>query len=261
MDEIELKGLLSHLPLGEVRYLDVTGSTNDDALAWLEDGAPDASLVVTSHQTKGRGRMDHTWHSQSEASLTFSLIFQPQMADSELLSFFAPMAGLAVCKALEQNLGLFPEIKWPNDVLMDRKKAAGILSEALWIGNKCMGVVVGIGVNIAPSSMPPDVDLPIPATCLEMAAGKKINRWDVLVWIVEQILIEKQSIGSAEFLQDWERRLAYLEEKVQILPPTGSSVNGMVKGISPSGCLRIALDNGTTIEVEAGDVHLRPVVE
>ncbi len=258
MDQAALQKLLSGLPVGEVRYTEETASTNDDALQWLEEGAPDASLVCTGMQTRGRGRMERTWYSTPDASLAFSVIFHAGGRNPESVSLLAPFAGLAVCKALEASLGLSAQIKWPNDVLLGGRKVAGILSEAVWDGLSCRGVVVGIGVNVAPESVPPLQELAFPAGSIEEAAGKAIDRWYLLCAIITELVYSRSAVGSAGFFGEWEDRLAFKGEMVEVLSPAGGRISGRLAGISPAGSLRIRLDDGTTRDVAAGDVSLRP---
>jgi BirA family biotin operon repressor/biotin-[acetyl-CoA-carboxylase] ligase len=258
MDQIALQELLSALPLGAVRYVDETASTNDDALQWLAEGAPDASLVCTGMQTRGRGRMERAWYSTPGASLAFSVIFHAGSAEPQAVSLLAPFAGLAVCKALETSLGLSPCIKWPNDVLLGGKKVAGVLAEAVWDGPVCRGVVIGIGVNVASRSIPPMQALVFPAGSIEQAAGRTVDRWELLHAIIAELLHSRSTIGSTGFFQEWEGRLAFKGERVEVFPPAGGRVSGRLAGITPAGSLRIGLDDGTTRDVEAGDVSLRP---
>lgn len=258
MDQAALQELLTDLPLGAVRYVDETASTNDDALQWLAEGAPDASLVCAGMQTRGRGRMERVWYSAPGASLAFSVIFHAGGDETQAVPLLAPFSGLAVCKALETSLGLSPRIKWPNDVLLGGMKVAGILSEAVWDGPLCQGVVIGIGVNVAPGSVPPETALAFPAGSVEGTAGRKVDRWNLLQAVIAELLRSRSSIGNADFFREWDTRLAFKGEQVDLFPPSGGRVSGRLVGITPAGSLRIGLDDGTTRDVEAGDVSLRP---
>jgi BirA family biotin operon repressor/biotin-[acetyl-CoA-carboxylase] ligase len=257
MDDFALHHLLKNIPLADIRYRESMESTNDEALTWFEQGVPDASLVITNNQTRGRGRMKRQWYSSPEAALTFSLILRPKEIKKASIAFYAPLAGLVVCKALEQCAGLSPQIKWPNDVLLQGKKTAGILTEAVWDGDFCRGVIVGIGVNIAPVSMPESDIFPLPAISINEVAGKKIDRWQLLYWILDIFFQEQSKLGSKSFFEQWEKRLAYQGERVTIIPISGTSFTGKMLGINQNGDLRVELDDGATKEIAAGDVHLR----
>ena len=117
MNQNELKKSLSKLPLGDIRYFDSIGSTNDEALAWAATDAPDLSLVIADEQTAGRGRLDRKWFTPKGTALAFSLILRPTAAERPHLSRTVGLAALAVADSLRTR-GLAAQIKWPNDILI-----------------------------------------------------------------------------------------------------------------------------------------------
>ena len=121
---------------------------------------------------------------------------------------FSPLAGLGVAVALE-NLGLSPQIKWPNDVLLARRKVCGILAEAAWVGDQLQALVLGVGVNVASSSVPPDDQVIFPATCVEAAAGRAVDRLDLLREILRAIFEWRSRLAQPEFIDAWQSRLAF----------------------------------------------------
>ena len=167
MDERSLRKSLSSMPLGGLRYFKQIGSTNDVALAWAAADAPDLALVYAEQQTAGRGRGSHRWFTPPGAALAFSLVLRPLPDEQSSLTLFSALGALAVCEVLEAQ-GLRPEIKWPNDVLLNRRKVCGILAESVWMGDKLDSLVLGIGMNIKPEAVPPADQLNFPATCLEL---------------------------------------------------------------------------------------------
>ena len=131
-----LQESLSDLPLGEIRYYEQIGSTNTIAKQWAHAGAPDLSLVVADEQTAGRGRLDRIWVTHPGAALAFSLVMQlqsqstpPAPRQEKVLPFLTALGAVAVSAALRQEFGLTTEIKWPNDVLLNRRKVSGVLAE------------------------------------------------------------------------------------------------------------------------------------
>jgi len=248
---------LKSLGITGLRFLEETGSTNDDALVWAEQGAADGCLVVADAQTRGRGRLDRRWVTAPGAALAMSLVLRPSPAEAAQAGLFAGLGAVAVTEALEQGWGLKPQIKWPNDVLLGGQKVCGILAEASWSGSQLQAVVLGIGVNVAPSSVPPQDELLFPATCIEAAAGRTVERQEVLERIVEQLFVWRPALGSAEFLEAWNRRLAFRGEAVQIVMP-GYNITGEVMEVDPAGGLRLRRRDGNVETVLAGDVHLRP---
>ncbi len=260
MNESRLRAALAQLPIPEIRYFESAGSTNDLAMQWLESGASDGALVAADMQTAGRGRMARRWVTNPGCALAFSLILHPRSGEVDKLPFFAPLAGLAVSKALER-LGLEAEIKWPNDVLVERKKVCGILVEASWSGDHPQGMVIGIGVNVAPCSMPPASELLFPAGCVEQALGRPVDRVELLAHILAHLFDLRPTLASAEFMQDWEQRLAFRGEMVQVEPPGQPALVGMLAGIDGEGNLVLRLKQGLEVKIPAGDVaRLRPMV-
>src|SRR5512138_2140316 len=101
MDVHTLTSLLAGLPVPQTRYFDTIGSTNDEAIAWIQAGAQDGCLVVADQQTRGRGRMNRRWITRPAAALAFSVILQPTPEEVGRIGFFSPLGALAICQALE----------------------------------------------------------------------------------------------------------------------------------------------------------------
>jgi BirA family biotin operon repressor/biotin-[acetyl-CoA-carboxylase] ligase len=260
VDEQLLRSALVELPLSQIEYYPEIGSTNDRAQALLEQGAADGALVFAEAQTRGRGRLGRKWVTTPGAALAFSLALRPSRSEQERLAFFAPLAGLAVCRALVEDFGLTAKVKWPNDVLLENRKACGVLVEAAWLGSHLHGVVLGIGVNVAPSSVPPDDVVLFPATCVEQVLGRSVDRLELLSAILRQLFSLRKILGSGPFLRLWQEQLAFLGQEVivDLLGP-GEHVAGQVLGIDIHGNLRLRTQGGNEVEVAAGDVRLRPV--
>ena len=257
MNEQLIRTAVTGLPVSRVIYYSETGSTNDIAQKLLEEGAPDGTLVVADSQTQGRGRLGRHWVTAPGSALAFSLALRSPADERERLDFFSPLAGLAVCQTLVEDYGLPAEVKWPNDVLLDRRKACGVLVEAAWTGDVLQGVVVGIGVNVAPSSVPPDQEVMFPATCVEAALGKRVDRMELLAKIIYKFFDLRPAMGSPAFLQLWQERLAFRGEIVRVDQTSGDSLSGRVDGIDPNGNLRLRAQDGEEIKIAVGDVRLR----
>src|SRR5262245_20447775 len=150
---------LKKLSIGPIRYFDSIGSTNDEALAWAVQGAPNLSIVIADEQTAGRGRLNRKWFTPRGSAIACSLILYPQ--EPTHLSRTVGLAALSIADACSR-LGLHPQIKWPNDILLSGKKTAGILIETVWAGDKISSLVIGMGVNVAKESVPPIEELKFP---------------------------------------------------------------------------------------------------
>src|SRR5215210_2102100 len=140
MDQNELRRALSKLPLGDIRYFDSIGSTNNEALAWAASDAKDFSLVIADEQTAGRGRLDRKWFTPKGTALAFSLILRPSADEERHLTRTVGLAALAIANSLRTR-ELIAQIKWPNDVLLNGRKVAGILVESVWAGAEADCVV------------------------------------------------------------------------------------------------------------------------
>jgi len=249
---------LGGLPLPELRYFDSIGSTNNEALRWAEQGAPDGALVIADTQTAGRGRMERSWVTRPGAALAFSLVLRPTAGEASALGLFSPLGALAVATALVEGYNLPAQVKWPNDVLLNRRKACGILVEAVWLGSAVQNVVIGIGVNVAPEAVPPDDQVIFPATSVQDALGKPLDRVDLLRSILEQLFAWRGRLNSPEFLQAWDAHLAFKDEWVEVQPPGQAAVTGKMAGLALTGDLRLVTPAGTVVTVAAGDLRLRP---
>jgi BirA family biotin operon repressor/biotin-[acetyl-CoA-carboxylase] ligase len=254
-----LKAALVDLPLADLRYFQTIDSTNDHCLTWAGAGAEDLSLAVADHQSAGRGRGDRKWVTNPGAALAFSLILRPTDREKSNLVFFSPLGALAIRAALEQLYGLVGEIKWPNDVLADRKKLAGILVENVWDGQVLQAIVMGIGINITREALPPPADLIFPVTCVETQAGLQVDRWQLLAGVIKHIIDWRARLGSGEFFDEWSNHLAFRGERVCISGSLKPDLEGRLVGVDANGDLLIETDDQSRHRISVGDVRLRAV--
>lgn len=257
MNQYQVRKSLAKLPLGRIKYFDSIGSTNDEALAWAANDAGDRSLVVADAQTAGRGRLDRKWFTPAGTALAFSLILRPSAAEQRHLSRMAGLAALSIVDALQKR-GLSPRIKWPNDVLLNGRKVAGVLIESVWSGDQVDCIVIGMGVNILRNSVPEAETLQFPATSLEDALGYPVERIEVLKDILAALIRLQPEIGTSGFMTKWEDVLAFRGEQVQVEEGKGTPIAGELLGLEPDGRLRVGDENGNSWTVQFGDVRLRP---
>jgi BirA family transcriptional regulator, biotin operon repressor / biotin---[acetyl-CoA-carboxylase] ligase len=272
MDQSQLEAALVGLPFFSVRYYPSTGSTNDLARTWAEQGAPEGALVVAGKQTAGRGRLGRSWISPAGSSLSFSLVLRSIDLPVEVLPRLAGLGALAVSDALESLYALQAQIKWPNDVLIERGKVCGILPEVVWSGSQVQAVILGIGINtgraVLEANVGPGKGFSYPPAALESYLGFIPDPSELLRAFLDCLLSWKPHLGSAEFLQAWEKRLAFKGEWVRVSlggseakekDASGGDVQeGQVVGLSADGSLLLRTGSGETISVRAGDLHLRP---
>ena len=252
-----LSTCLNGLPLGEWRYFDSVGSTNDLALQWVESGAPDLGLIVADQQTQGRGRLGRRWVTNPGSALAFSLVIRPSTREASHLWAFTALGALAVQQALGQACGIEAQIKWPNDVLLNRRKVSGILVEASWLGANLEALVIGIGINIAQAAIPPAEDLLFPATSVEAELNRAVERWEILRAVMLSLLEWRPRLGSEPFRRAWEDKLAFRGEWVTLSGGSGPAISGKLQGISPNGHLQLRDHDGHVLLAEVGDLHLR----
>jgi BirA family biotin operon repressor/biotin-[acetyl-CoA-carboxylase] ligase len=277
MDQKTLETRLVDLNLPAIRYLPTTDSTNDEALRWISQGAVDRSLVVADGQTAGRGTGGHRWQTIPGAGLAFSLILFPIHQKQFVIPRRTAIGALAVRDALQNTFKLPAQIKWPNDVLVNRKKIAGILAENYWEGEDLKAVVLGFGINVALDSINPAVlpteSLNFPATCVEAEIGHPVDRMDVLHAVLAAFFDWRPRLPSPEFLRAWEASLAFRGEWVLVTAGESYGKDGLprsmeqsprpisegkVLGLAPDGALKLLTRSGDVITAYTGELRLRP---
>lgn len=256
--ETRYQRALAKLPLASYRYYDTIGSTNDEALVWASQGAPDFSLIITDEQTRGRGRTERKWFTPPHSALAMSLIFRPTMIERAHPSRTTGLLALSLADSL-LKLGLAPQIKWPNDVLLTGRKVAGILVESSWMGEELDALVLGMGVNVLNPSIPPANQLLFPATSVETELGHPLDRAKLLADILTRVLDLRPTLGTDVFLKAWEARLAFRGQQVQVEERSGKMVVGELLGLESDGSLCLRDEHGKSVTVHFGEVHLRPL--
>ena len=257
MNEFSLKKSFSNLPIGGLRYFDSIGSTNDEALAWANDGAHDLSLVIADEQTSGRGRLNRKWFTPAGSAIAASLILRP---DDMLRPYLSRVVGLAALSIAEtcKGLNLNPQIKWPNDILVDGKKLAGILIENIWTGDRIDSLVIGMGINVHKESVPPTEVLQFPATSIENEIDAAAPaREEILHNILSNFIEIRKRIAADDFIASWNVLLAFRGEQVQILTGNESPITGELLGLESNGSLGLKDSHGRIVSVHFGDVSLR----
>jgi BirA family biotin operon repressor/biotin-[acetyl-CoA-carboxylase] ligase len=234
-----------------IEVLPATGSTNAVVADRARAGAPAWTVVVTEHQTAGRGRLDRTWDTPDRAALTFSTLLRPDQGGGEW-PWLPLLAGVAVAGALRE-VGVPATLKWPNDVLIEGHKTAGILAERLET-RAGPAAVVGIGLNVHQTR----AELPVPAaTSVELATGSAPDRTELLLGILGRLReqYDAWSAGGGARV-----RAAYLEacgtvgQQVRVALPGGEELVGPATDVDEAGRLVVG---GRA--VAAGDVvHVRP---
>jgi len=224
----------------EVPALD---STNSFALQLLTTQAPDGTVVFTPHQFAGRGQQNNTWVSTPHQNLTFSLILYPAFLSIERIFALNKLASLAILRALAQYVPADAlAIKWPNDILVNRRKIAGILIENQLEGQGIRASVVGIGININQTQFPPAFRER--TTSLFVETGQQIEPRDIMESICQQFeaLYLQLRTGRTEAMdRDYLNHLFGYQEYVEV-EFDGKRQNVVLVGVDVSGRLAIEED-------------------
>ena len=246
--ESELRAELS--PYWRVSVVDVTGSTQADlAESVHSNSAIDGEVLIANYQSAGRGRLDREFIAAPSSALLFSLYKKVKRPRAEW-NFLALLTALSITEALT-SIDAKQEIKlkWPNDILLNEKKIAGLLSQATEDG-----VIIGVGLNVSMQ----DDELPVQtATSLILEGFREVDRNKIakkILQVFEKYFSLWENQGSAPFISDYEKICSSLHEKIQIILPDGESMNAVATGISPQG--ELVLSDGTLIN-SADILHLR----
>ncbi len=232
---------------GPVYAFEEVASTMEEAHALAMQAAPEGTLIVAKRQNRGRGRLGRTWESP-EGGAYCSIIVRPQRATSEIPQL-SLVAGLAVVEGLRQLTHLHPSIRWPNDVLVEGKKLAGILVEA-----KSGAVVIGIGVNVAV----PVEALPDTATSLAVLLPRSLYPHQVIgaLWRRFSSWYDVWTLKGFGPIREALRPLLGLFGEVVHIAAGSSRFEGTATDLDEAGRLLVRLDSGIVRPFEVGEVTL-----
>jgi BirA family biotin operon repressor/biotin-[acetyl-CoA-carboxylase] ligase len=232
-----------------------TGSTNADAAALAESGAPEGVIVVADLQTAGRGRLGRSWSSPPGVGIYASVLFRPGANVARLLPL---AAGVAIAEAIEDVTGLPPALKWPNDVYLDGgghspRKVAGILAEARGSGAEAW-VVVGFGINVLAAPHSPELTR---ATSIEADLGRAVDRGELFAACVARLAARYTDLTRGRrnsVLDAWRARAASSVGRRVEWSEGGGVRSGVVSGIDDNGGLLVATDGGAA-SIVSGEVR------
>jgi BirA family transcriptional regulator, biotin operon repressor / biotin---[acetyl-CoA-carboxylase] ligase len=248
-----LRRRLSQNPLGKrIHHFFKTDSTNAVAMRLGEQGEPHGTLVLAEEQTAGRGRIGHRWHSEKTNGIYMTVLLRPAISPQQA-PLITLLAGLAVRDAVVEQTDLVPDLRWPNDLLLGKKKFCGILTEMNAEPDRIHFVVVGIGINVNHARMPEEL-API-ATSLRIETGRTHSR----VELAARLLRHLDSYYN-RFLNDGPEAIvtrfsevsSYARGKrVRVSTPT-ETFTGVTDGLEPGGVLLVRRDDGRTLPVTSG---------
>ncbi len=233
------------------------GSTNTIAMEAAGAGAPEGSVLLAEQQTAGRGRGNNQWHSES-AGIYCSVILRPALPPSEVL-VLSLAAGLAVRAAVQEiNSRVMPDLKWPNDLLIDGRKFCGILTEMNAEATRVRHIVVGIGINVNQAEFPGDLQQT--ATSLRIATGSQWSRVDLCAALLKSLDHEYQNLivnteAHTDILRRFQEQSSMVRGKAVRVEENGG-FEGLTEGLDPRGFLQVRTADGLRI-VYSGTVRVK----
>jgi BirA family biotin operon repressor/biotin-[acetyl-CoA-carboxylase] ligase len=249
---MDIERVRQALPNIRIEYHDTLPSTQPVAVQLAEQGAPEGTVVIAGRQTAGIGRQGHSWHSEPGTGLYCSLVTYPPI-DPATRPVLTLALGLATAEAITHTAHVDPDLRWPNDIIVKDKKAAGILVQLAG-----QAAVAGIGINVNNESFPPDIDNL--ATSLRLATGRAQDSTGLLIALLlaaakySRILREQ---GKHAIIESFTRVSTYAQGKHVEVDMGDRTIRGITAGLDDYGFLRVRKPDGTLETVLAGGV--RPV--
>jgi len=236
-------------------YLKTVGSTNDHALLLAAEGAPHGTLVVAEEQTRGRGRLRREWISYPNLGIYLSILLRNPLP-VQIAPQSSYIGSLALVKMLREEFGITASIKWPNDVLINGRKAAGILTETQSDQDFSRFIVMGIGINVNHSKEEMAGPFRYPATSIAVEAGFAIKRQRVLLSFLDQferdydLFLKK---GISVLIPEFTAHSGVLGKIVTVICGD-REITGKAQGFTPEGALLLLRNDGSQETVWVGDV-------
>jgi BirA family biotin operon repressor/biotin-[acetyl-CoA-carboxylase] ligase len=231
-----------------------TASTNTVAMRMGEKGEPHGTVVIAEQQTAGRGRAGRSWISEKTAGIHVTVLLRPRISPVHAPALTLAV-GLAARDAIADETGLSPDVRWPNDVLLNGKKVCGILTEMRAEPDRIQFAVVGIGINVNQTKMPSE--LATIATSLRMETGRIHSRLDLLARLLchldryyNQFIAE----GTAPIFRRFAEISTYFQGKRVRITTGNETFIGSTAGLDPAGILRVKREDGQIEHVISGDV-------
>lgn len=263
LSQSEIMSRLSTKWAGQkVYYFDVTGSTNTDAKRFAEEGAPHGTIVVADIQNAGKGRRGRSWQTLSGTALSFTIVLRPDFAPDKASMLTLVMA-LSVAEAVDEEAGTFAMIKWPNDIVLNKKKICGMLTEMTMTPemDEIQYIVVGAGINVNIGSVEDfQEEIRQTATSLKIETGRQINRAVLLEKVLDrfeknyEVFLETLDLSNLQ--KEYQEHLQGVGSEVRVLDPAGE-YTGISRGINSKGELIVEKENGERVQVYAGEVSVR----
>jgi BirA family biotin operon repressor/biotin-[acetyl-CoA-carboxylase] ligase len=254
-DLAELEASLSGTVFaGQLHFSPITDSTNSDAQAAARNRAPHGSVYFADEQLAGRGRGDHGWQSAAGGGVYVSVLLRPRIPALRL-PMLPLAAGLAAAEAIRLAARVTVDLRWPNDLLIGPRKVGGILVESKNSGGSVDFAIVGIGINVHQRAF--DSELATPAISLDVEAGRRVSRQELLVSLLESL--EREALGLADpaagvtIPARVERASTWIRgRRVEVHGP--QACTGVTAGLDERGFLLVRSEDGL-VTVQTGGIR------
>lgn len=246
-----------HERLG-IFILDTIDSTNDEAMRRLTAGEPAPFAVIGREQTRGRGRLGRSWHSEPNGNLYISFAFRPLLPPDRMPTFTL-WIGANLCELIASYCRISPRLKWPNDLLIDGRKAGGILTEARVDADQIRDLVLGLGLNLLPPGGGWPAELSGRAISLGESIGAPVDINRLAAALIGRVVVSYETFHRGEhqanFDKLWTRYDALRERPITLLHGD-DHISGIAEGIEPDGTLILRMPDKTKRRFRAGEVTI-----
>ncbi|WP_427138702.1 biotin--[acetyl-CoA-carboxylase] ligase [Psychrobacillus psychrodurans] len=240
-----------------IEYYTTCESTQIIAADKAREGAPHGTVVIAEEQTDGRGRLDRSWNSTANKGIWMSVIIRPAISP-QFAAQFTLVSAVAITQAIQEVTNLTPEIKWPNDILINGKKVTGILTELQADMDIVHSIIIGIGVNVNQELSAFEESIQKTATSLKIENGEEIDRSILVAKILYYLekygdLYVENGFKPIKIL--WESHNCTIGKRIRATT-LRETLEGVALGITNDGVLEIKLDSGEIRGVYSADIHL-----
>jgi len=255
-DKINL-GLKTTFLGRHLHYHDSVDSTQKIAYKLAYENAAEGTVVIAEEQTAGRGRMDRKWHSPKYTGIWMSIILRPNLPIPKAPQLTL-ISAVGVVQAIEEVTGLLPEIKWPNDILINGKKVTGILTEMQAEADRINSIIIGIGINVNTKKEDFPAELENIASSLSIESKSIVDRERLIRAILEKLeklyvlYLEK---GFFPIKLMWESYAVSIGKAITARTLTGE-IKGKAIGIREDGVLLIEDSSGKVHKIYSADIQI-----
>jgi BirA family biotin operon repressor/biotin-[acetyl-CoA-carboxylase] ligase len=229
-------------------------STNRVAMELGHQSEPHGAIVVAEEQSAGRGRTGRVWHSERSSGIYLTILLRPQLTPVQAPTLTLA-AGLAARDAIAEQTNMKPDLRWPNDVLLNGKKVCGILTEMYAEPDRMKFVVIGFGVNVNNTKMPAEISAT--ATSLLIETGRVHSRLELTARLLrrfENYYNQLLSAGVAPIVARFNEVSSFARGRRVRIASGGETFEATTAGLDASGLLRVTRDDGRTETLLAADI-------